>query len=106
LEIGASKIRACAVKSEDKLLRRRKVITFEELERSRYYLPDAKPSAELCHDCGSVVNWLTPNQAVALTAISLRELFRRIECQSVHFIETPTGLVLICPNSLSTQGDT
>jgi len=46
------------------------------------------------------VIWLTPNQVVAATGLTLREIFRRIESNSFHFIETPLGLLQICPNSL------
>jgi len=46
------------------------------------------------------VRWLTPTQAVTITGLTLREIFRRIESNSLHFIETPLGLLQICPNSL------
>jgi hypothetical protein len=46
------------------------------------------------------VSWLTPNQVVALTGLTLREVFRRIEADTLHFHETASGLLQICPNSL------
>jgi hypothetical protein len=89
------------------VFRRRTVVTFEKLERSRYYIPDANLVMALCPDCGKSVCWLTPNQMVALSGLSLRELFRRIEVGSVHFRETTNGLVLVCPDSitLTTKND-
>jgi hypothetical protein len=82
------------------ILRRRTVITFEKLERCFYRLPDSEPFTALCVECGCVVNWLTLNQVVALTNLSLRELFRRIEAETLHFHETDPGSMHICPRSL------
>jgi hypothetical protein len=76
------------------------VITFEKLERSFYRLPDSEPQLMRCEDCAEYVSWLTPVQAQALSGLTLRELFRRIERSLIHFTETPPGLVHICPNSL------
>ena len=82
------------------LLKRRTVITFEKLERSFYRLPGALPIVETCPGCQTDVSWLTPNQAVALSGLSLREIFRRVESQTLHFIETPPAGLHICPKSL------
>ena len=82
------------------MLNRRTVITFEKLERNFYRLPDSEPVLAPCEECGSEVSWLTPNQAVALTGLSLREIFRRIEENTFHFKETPAGLMYVCSNSL------
>lgn len=83
------------------MLKRRTVITFEKLERSFYRLPDAAPIIESCPACQREVSWLTPSQAVAVTGLSLREIFRRVESQTIHFIETPPAGLHICPKSLS-----
>ena len=81
-------------------IRRRTVITFEKLERSFYHLPNSEPLLKQCDECQMEVRWLTPTQAVTITGLTLREIFRRIESNSLHFIETPLGLLQICPNSL------
>jgi len=79
---------------------RRTVITFETLERSYYHLSESESVHARCDQCRHPVIWLTPNQVVAATGLTLREIFRRIESDSFHFIETPLGLLQICPNSL------
>jgi len=79
---------------------RRTVITFETLERSYYHLSESESVHARCDQCRHPVIWLTPNQVVAATGLTLREIFRRIESNSFHFIETPLGLLQICPNSL------
>ena len=82
------------------MLSRRTVITLEKLERSFYHLPNAEPILGRCNECQDRVSWLTPNQVVALTGLTLREVFRRIEADALHFNETPSGLLQVCPNSL------
>ena len=87
------------------MLNRRTVITFEKLERCFYHLPNSEPVLAECVECQQEVSWLTPNQVVALTGLTLREVFRRIEANSLHFSETAPGLIHICPNSISHDGD-
>ena len=87
------------------LFSRRTVITFEKLERCFYRLPNSEPVLAECVECRQEVSWLTPNQVVALTGLTLREIFRRVESSTLHFIETQPGLMHICPNSLSQTGD-
>jgi hypothetical protein len=78
---------------------RRTVITFEKLERCFYRFPNSEALLAQCYECQEEVSWLTPNQVVALTGLSLREVFRRIEANALHFSETAPGLLHICPNS-------
>jgi hypothetical protein len=88
------------------MLSKRTVITFEKLERCFYSLPGSEPVMGRCDDCQAEVNWLTPNQVVAVTGLTLREIFRRIEADSLHFSESAPGALHICPNSLGLkQGD-
>ena len=82
------------------MLSRRTVITFEKLERCFYRFPNSEAHLAQCDECQQEVSWLTPNQVVALTGLSLREVFRRIEANTLHFSETAPGLLHICPNSL------
>jgi hypothetical protein len=44
---------------------------------------------------------ITVQAAVAATGASSREIHRRIEAGALHFAETE-GLLLVCPNSLTT----
>jgi hypothetical protein len=87
------------------MLRRRTVITFEKLERCFYLLPGSEPFMARCDKCRTDVSWLTPSQTTAITGLTLREIFRRIESSTLHFIETQPGLMHICPNSLSQTRD-
>jgi hypothetical protein len=82
------------------MLNRRKVITFEKFERSYYRVPDCEPIVGFCDRCSQNVSWLTPIQATALTGLTLREVFRRVEAKALHFTESTPGLIHICPNSL------
>ena len=85
------------------MLSRRTVITFEKLERFFYRLPNSEPLLSQCDQCGEEVSWLTPNQVATLTGLSLREIFRGIEGQTIHFIETPPGMLHVCPNSIRSK---
>ena len=78
-------------------------ITFEKLERCFYRIPDSEPLTAQCSACESMVGWLTPIQVVAVTGISLRELFRRIEAETLHFKESSAGLIHVCERSLGLQ---
>jgi len=82
------------------MLNRRTVITFETNERCSYRLADSNAVIEMCAVCGLEVCWLTPDQVAALTGLGIREVFRRIEANAFHFVETATYGLLICPGSL------
>ena len=82
-------------------INRRTVITFEKLERSFYSLPGSAPLLAHCEQCHTDVSWLTPVQVVALTGLTLREIFRLVEeSRTIHFNETPSGLLHVCSHSL------
>jgi hypothetical protein len=53
-----------------------------------------------CSECGAQVMMVTPEQASAITQVSVRRINRLVEADGVHFIETPDRLLLICLNSL------
>jgi hypothetical protein len=55
---------------------------------------------ELCDGCGELALMIRPDQAAAVTGLTLRNLFSRIDEGKLHFRELPNGLVLICLNSL------
>ncbi len=88
------------------MLNRRTVITFEKFERYFYRLPNSEPFVGRCDECREEVRWLTPNQVVALTGWPLREIFRRIESNNLHSIETTPGVLHICPNALGQSDGT
>ncbi len=82
---------------------RRTVITFEKLERCSYRISGAGPVSGTCDECGQDVDWITPHQTVALTGLTLREIFQRIEANLIHFTESAPGLVYICIKSLKVK---
>lgn len=60
------------------------------------------PSARAhCQLCAAWVEWLTPDEAVTVTGLSQRQLFRLIENAQVHFRETAAGGILLCRPSLA-----
>ena len=54
----------------------------------------------LCPECSGAAALLTVEEAVKISAISSRAIFRLIEEGEVHFTETVDGLTLICPTTL------
>jgi hypothetical protein len=53
-----------------------------------------------CQGCGEQVKLVTPETASAMTGLSVRAICRMVEASEVHFLETPSGSLLICLNSL------
>ena len=54
-----------------------------------------------CPGCGRVVRMLPAEDAAALSGVSLRTLYRRMESGDLHFSESPGGQVYICARSIS-----
>lgn len=78
-------------------IKRRRVTTIET--RSVTVLRAGDDLRHPCAGCQSG-DWMIPiEQATALTGVSACEVYRRIEAQTIHFGETPTGEILICLNS-------
>jgi len=80
---------------------KRTVMTLEKLERCYYYSPASNPITGRCEECREDVAWVTPDQASALSNLTMRELFRSIETAAVHFNESSTGELRVCLNSLA-----
>lgn len=59
-------------------------------------------SAVWCIECSSRVQLVTPEEAAVLARVTTRAVYRWLERGQVHFVETETGTLLICPNSLPT----
>lgn len=76
-------------------MKQRAEITFEEhetliLRQSDSYLLD------FCPRCQATIRLLTPEVMALLAAISEREVFRLIESEQIHFIETRR--IYVCPS--------
>lgn len=57
-------------------------------------------SRQFCAQCVADADFLTLDQAVSLTKIGMREMLQRIETQELHALETMSGHLLVCQNSL------
>ena len=55
----------------------------------------------LCSACGDEVCMVTVAEAAALAKVSWRQIFRAVEADEVHFLETAAGALFICCNSLN-----
>ncbi|PYS46756.1 MAG: hypothetical protein DMF68_18180 [Acidobacteria bacterium] len=54
-----------------------------------------------CAPCGQQVRMVTADEAAGLAGVSSRTIYRRVEAESLHFMETNEGRLLICTNSLA-----
>jgi hypothetical protein len=62
-----------------------------------------------CEACGEVVRLITVDEAAMLAQVGSRAIYRLVEAEKIHFIETSEELLLICINSLNrglSQADT
>lgn len=53
-----------------------------------------------CSGCGYIVKMLSPEDSAKLTGVTPRVIYRLIEANQIHFIETANGLLLVCLDSL------
>jgi hypothetical protein len=49
-----------------------------------------------CDGCQALSDMTPPDQAAALLGITIREVYRRVENGTLHFMETEAGTLLIC----------
>ena len=75
------------------------VITVETFQRTVIYSRQ-KEKIALCEQCAAETVMLAPNEAAALLQTSAREIFRLTEAGEIHYLETETGALLVCRNSL------
>ena len=53
-----------------------------------------------CENCSEAAALVTVEEAVKVSGISARAIYRLIEDGEVHFVETSNGLTLICAATL------
>ena len=75
------------------------VITVETFQRTVIY-SRRKEKIALCEQCAAETVMLAPNEAAALMQTTAREIFRLTEAGEIHYLETETGALLICRDSL------
>jgi len=54
-----------------------------------------------CVACGAETTMVSPQQAAVITGVTVRTINSWVESDTVHFIETEDGLLLLCMSSLS-----
>jgi hypothetical protein len=81
-------------------VKRRKEIFIETRRRLIVYLPEAAEKI-FCPICQSNELLISAEQTAAYLGINRRIVYRMVETETtVHFIETETGILLVCLNSL------
>ncbi len=78
-------------------MKRKTEITFE-IEEIISLRQGGNRLQAFCPQCQTLVEMLAPQIAAALSGLSEREIFRLIENERVHFVETDR--VFVCRNSL------
>lgn len=78
---------------------KRTVINFEAREFWLIHKAEDEVSS-FCEDCNAETDWIKPEQAVVVTGMSAREIFRRVENGTLHFKEIGEGFLLICAHAL------
>jgi hypothetical protein len=73
------------------------------IETDRLVLISERRSKQVawCEACAREVEMVSVDEAAALAGTSSRMIYRQVEAQTLHFMETPEGRLLICLNSLS-----
>ena len=72
------------------------------IERSDFvYRPAPRVVSRWCTECGRPVQFITPEDAARTTGISARTIYQCVETSTIHFTETPEGLLLVCLDSLA-----
>lgn len=54
-----------------------------------------------CPNCQKSVRMIFPTEAAVICDLSIREIFKVIETNSLHFIETDEKVLMICSESLN-----
>jgi hypothetical protein len=80
-----------------KLTKTKTEITIET--RQRVTLRGTNRRAAWCPKCGSSVRMILPEHAALLGRTTLREIYRRIERDELHFVETREGDSFVCSGS-------
>ena len=83
--------------------RRRMEITVEQrtlvLRRTVHRVP---LETVWCLQCPAQTLLVTPEEAARLASVSPRTIYRWVESEQVHYLETSEGELLVCLNSLPT----
>ena len=87
-------------------MRRKKkttIVTFESRERTTIHR-ERQSVRTWCDQCSAEVLMVTPDEAALIAHMDARAIFRRVESGQIHFIESATGALLVCMDSVSALG--
>jgi hypothetical protein len=73
-------------------------MTIETEKGMAFRIADTRP--EICETCGSKVPMATVGGAAGLASITSDRVVQMIESGRVHFRKKPSGVLLVCLNSL------
>ena len=79
---------------------KKKTTTRITIQTERFVVMSRGPH-RICVECGNEAHMVTIDEAALLTSVNQREIYRRVETGEIHFMETATGALLVCFNSLS-----
>jgi len=80
--------------------KRRRTTTTVEVREVVVIRGSRKRNRVLCANCSEAVVLVTIEEAVKMSGISARAIYRLIEEGQIHFAETADSLALICPATL------
>lgn len=78
------------------------IIIFEKRRRTTIRLRRRNRTA-LCELCAAETEMLSMLEAAVASDTTQLAIFRRLENGELHFLETDSGVLLICRNSLTTR---
>ncbi len=78
------------------------VITVETFQRTTARWRQ-KLKIAWCERCAAETLMLAPNEAATLLQTTARAIFRLTEAGEIHYLETETGALLVCRDSLKTE---
>lgn len=81
-------------------VKRRTIITIEQKRIAVLRSQRQKHLSAFCELCCARVSMLTVEEAARFVVTTQRKMFRLVESNLVHSIETETGDLLICKKSL------
>ena len=82
---------------------KRKTTLTVETERILIIRGGASELRGKCDACGELVRLISVDEAARLAVVGSRAIYRLVEAEKIHFIETDEELLLICFNSLLSQ---
>ena len=84
------------------MLRKKKQTEITLERRERLVVRQRGTFPAWCAVCERSMVFISVDASAAIAGSTVREIFRRIEAGDLHFLETLTGQIFVCPASLDT----